>query len=94
MKSTKSCWAKLPASLCASAALAASSLLASTCIVSYPAGDMDPKSTMSSASVAVDAGAGAVALLQSWLEARFMTFDASPGMALTTLPLGIAVFIN
>ena len=49
---------------------------------------------MASSPVAVDAGAGAVTLLQSWLESRFMTFDASPGMALTTLPLGIAVFIN
>ena len=94
MKSTKSCWARLPASLCASAALAVSTLQASTCIVSYPAGDMDPKSSLASSPVAVDAGAGAVTLLQSWLESRFMTFDASPGMALTTLPLGIAVFIN
>lgn len=94
MKSTKSCWVKMPAFLCASAAFAASALLASTCIVSYPAGDRDPKSSMTSSPVVVDAGAGAATLLQSWLESRFTTFDVSPGMALTTLPLGIAVFIK
>ena len=77
--------------LCASVALAAFPLMASTCIVSTPAGDRDPHHSESSATVTVDAGAGTSTVLQTWLEARFATFYASPGIALTTLPLGMVI---
>ena len=70
------------------------SALASTCIVSYPGGDRDPKSSLASGTVSVDAGAGTVEPLQSWLESRFMTFGASPGIALTTMPLGMVFSIQ
>ena len=75
-------------------ALAAFSALASTCIVSLPAGDRDPHHSLTSSSVEVDAGAGSVAPLQSWLESRFATFGASPGIAITTMPLGLVFSIR
>ena len=70
------------------------SALASTCIVSYPSGDRDPKSSLASGTVSVDAGAGTAEPLQSWLESRFVTFDVSPGIALTTMPLGMVLSIQ
>ena len=70
------------------ACVAGLSALASTCIVSYPAGEMDPKSSMMSETVSVDAGAGTCTVMDSSLEARFRTFGASLGIALTTGPLG------
>ena len=70
------------------------SALSSTCIVSYPSGDRDPKSSLTSGTVSVDAGAGTIEQLQSWLESRFATFDVSPGIALTTMPLGMVFSIH
>ena len=64
------------------------SAVASTCIVSTPAGDRDPHHSLSSAAVSVDAGAGTVALIDAALEARFKTFGASLGIGITTKPLG------
>ena len=73
------------------ACVAGFSTLASTCIVSYPAGERDPKSSVMSETVAVDAGSGTCTVMDSSLEARFQTFGASLGIALTTGPLG-AIF--
>ena len=84
----------LLAALCVAACLAGISTMASTCIVSYPEGDRDPKSSLASSSVAVDAGAGTVTVLDSLLEARFQMFLASPGIALTTMPLGFQFSIR
>ena len=94
MKSKKAYWSNLTTLFCVNVALAAFPVRASTCIVSYPAGERDPKSSLVSSSVVVDAGAGASTVFQSWLEARFATFDVSPGIALTTLPLGLFISIR
>ena len=95
MKSKKLYWSKLTTFLCVSVALAAFPVLANTtCIVSTPAGDRNPHHSQSSAIVAVDAGAGASTMLQSWLEARFATFYVSPGIALTTMPLGFMLSVK
>jgi len=93
-KSKKPDWGKVTALFCVSAALAAFPVLASTCIVSYPAGERNPQSSLASSSVAVDAGAGTVTALDSLLEARFQMFLASPGIALTTMPLGFQFSIR
>ena len=87
-------WGKVTTLFCVSAALAAFPILASTCIVSTPAGDRDPHHSLSSTVVAVDAGAGTVTVLDSLLEARFQMFLASPGIALTTMPLGFQFSIR
>ena len=95
MKSKKMYWSKLPTFFCVSFALAAFPVLANTtCIVSTPAGDRDPHHSLSSAVVAVDAGAGTVTVLDSLLEARFQMFLASPGIALTTMPLGFMLSVK
>ena len=44
-----------------------------------------------SETVAVDAGSGTCTVMDSSLEARFQTFGASLGIALTTGPIG-AIF--
>ena len=75
-------------------ALAAFSAQASTCIVSLPDGDRDPHHSLASSSVEVDAGAGTTEPLQSWLDSRFATFAASPGIAITTIPLGMVFSIR
>ena len=67
----------------------ASSVLASTCIVSMPSGDRDPHSTLTSSARLIDAIGGASGILSDTsLEARFQTFGASLGIGLTTKPLG------
>ena len=87
-KTKKTCWGSLPTFFCVSVALAAFPVLASTCIVSTPAGDRDPHHSLSSAVVVVDAGAGTITVVDASLEARFKTFGASLGIGITTKPLG------
>ena len=84
----KTCWSSLPIFFCLSIALAIFPMLASTCIVSTPAGDRDPHHALSSAVVTVDAGAGTAMVMDASLEARFKTFGASLGIGITTKPLG------
>ena len=94
MKSKKTYWSKLTTFFCVSVALAAFPVLASTCIVSYPTGDRNPKSSLSSAVVAVDAGAGAATVMDASLESRFKTFGASLGIGITTKPLGFQLSVK
>ena len=86
--------AHLLASLSACVALAVFPSLASTCIVTPAAGDSDPHSTLASSEIEVDAAGGIRAILDSALEARFMTYGASLGIGLTTKPLGLQFSIQ
>ena len=86
------------AALFASLCLAGLSAAASTCIVSVPEGDRDPRSSRPSTPYEIDAGAGATFILDSSLEARFSTYGASVGTingtGITTMPVGFGFSIR
>lgn len=76
-KSEKPYWSKPQTFFCVSVALTVFPVLASTYIVSTPAGDRDPHHSRSSASVSVDAGAGTVALIDAALNGAVNTTVAA-----------------
>ena len=78
--------------------LAGLSASASTCIISLPDGDRDPRSSRPSMPCEIDAGAGARRIIDSALEARFSTYGASigtiNGTGITTMPVGFGFSIR